>query len=126
MENRADFVEHFLHAGGALVKDTGNNESLTVEIDPQGVIVVHGDIDIAGGPILETVILARESTEPVVIDLGDVFFIDSSGLRRLLGASRRAQARNTMVVLRKVGPEVARLLQITDTTNQFTIESSRD
>lgn len=108
------------------MKDTGNNESLTVEIDPQGVIVVHGDIDIAGGPILETVILTRESTEPVVIDLGDVFFIDSSGLRRLLGASRRAQARNTMVVLRKVGPEVARLLQITDTTNQFTIESSRD
>lgn len=106
--------------------ETGNNESLTVEIDPQGVIVVHGDIDIAGGPILEKVILTRESAEQIVIDLGDVFFIDSSGLRSLLGASRRAQARNTMVVLREVGPEVARLLQITGTTSQFTIESSRD
>lgn len=126
MENRADFVEHFLHAGDALVTETGNNESMTVEIDPQGVIVVHGDIDIAGGPILETVILTRESAEQIVIDLGDVFFIDSSGLRSLLGASRRAQARNTMVVLREVGPEVARLLQITGTTSQFTIESSRD
>lgn len=105
--------------------DTGNNESLTAEIDPDGTIVVHGDIDIAGGPKLESVILSRENTERIVIDLGDVFFIDSSGLRSLLGASRRAQARNTMVVLRGVGPEVARLLQITGTTEQFTIESSR-
>lgn len=105
--------------------ETGNNESLTIDIDPDGTIVVHGDIDIAGGPKLESVILSRENTEQIVIDLGDVFFIDSSGLRSLLGASRRAQSRNTTVVLRAVGPEVARLLQITGTTDQFTIESSR-
>lgn len=105
--------------------ETGSNESLTVDIDPDGTIVVHGDIDIAGGPTLEAVILSRENTEQIVLDLGDVFFIDSSGLRSLLGASRRAQARNSMVALRAVGPEVARLLQITGTTDQFTIESSR-
>ena len=58
--------------------------------------------------------------------LRDVFFIDSSGLRSLLGASRRAQARNTVVVLRSVGAQVERLLQITGTTDQFVIESGRD
>ncbi|MHB1091083.1 MAG: STAS domain-containing protein [Ilumatobacteraceae bacterium] len=106
--------------------ETGNNESLTVEIDSDGIVVVHGDIDIAGGPKLDAVLLSRENTGQIVIDLGDVYFIDSSGLRSLLGASRRAQARNSMVVLRTVGPEVARLLQITGTTDQFTIESNRD
>ena len=103
---------------------TGNNDSLTID-DAGGALVVHGDIDVAGGPVLEAAILEREADGPVVIDLGDVFFIDSSGLRSLLGASRRAMDRGTKVVLRDVGPEVLRLLQITGTTGHFSIETSR-
>lgn len=106
--------------------DMSDNNSLTVDIASDGSIVVHGDIDMAGGPTLEEVILSRENTHEVVIDLTDVSFIDSSGLRSLLGASRRAQARKSSVILRSVGPEVSRLLQITGTTDQFVIESSRD
>ncbi|MGZ7086230.1 MAG: STAS domain-containing protein, partial [Ilumatobacteraceae bacterium] len=60
------------------------------------------------------------------IDLADVSFIDSSGLRCLLGASRRARDRGTSVVLRHVGNEALRLLQITGTTTQFSIEDGRD
>lgn len=105
--------------------EMGNPDSLTVDNGPEGVIVVHGDIDVAGGPILEAAILQRESDGPVVIDLGDVFFIDSSGLRSLLGASRRARARSADVVLRNVGPEVLRLLEITGTTEHFSLETSR-
>ena len=103
----------------------GNQDSLTVANGPDGVIVVHGDIDVAGGPILEAAILDREGNGPVVIDLGDVFFIDSSGLRSLLGASRRARTGGTTVVLRNVGSEVMRLLEITGTTEHFSIETSR-
>ncbi len=106
--------------------DMGNYDSLTVENVPGGAIVVHGDIDVAGGPILEAALLRRETEGPVVIDLGDVSFIDSSGLRSLLGASRRARARGTTVVLRHVGAEVRRLLEITGTTSQFSIETSND
>lgn len=102
-----------------------SNQSMTVTIGPDGAIVVHGDIDIAGGPDLDAAILAHEIEHPVVIDLGDVLFIDSSGLRSLLSASRRALARDATVVLRTVGPEVMRLLQLTGTTDQFTIESYR-
>jgi anti-sigma B factor antagonist len=103
----------------------GNQDSLTVDDGQDGVIVVHGDIDVAGGPILEAAILGREGDGPVVIDLRDVFFIDSSGLRSLLGASRRARTRNASVVLRNVGSEVLRLLEITGTTEHFSIENSR-
>jgi stage II sporulation protein AA (anti-sigma F factor antagonist) len=102
-----------------------SDESLTIDIDDGGAIVVHGDIDMAGGPVLEAAILQREDTQPLVIDLDDVSFIDSSGLRSLLGASRRARTRGAEVVLRSVGPEVARLLDITGTTSQFVIESHR-
>ncbi len=107
------------------MNEAGSNESLSVEIDTEGTIIVHGDIDIAGGPTLEAAILSHESSNSIVLDLNDVTFIDSSGLRSLLGASRRALARNSTVRLRSVGPEVTRLLQITGTTDQFTIESSR-
>jgi anti-anti-sigma factor len=102
-----------------------SDESLTIDIDDDGAIVVHGDIDMAGGPVLEAAILQREDDQPLVIDLDDVSFIDSSGLRSLLGASRRARSRGAEVVLRSVGPEVARLLDITGTTSQFVIESHR-
>lgn len=99
-----------------------DNHSLRVKRDPDGVIVVHGDIDVAGGPILEAALLKTDGTGPVVIDLDDVFFIDSSGLRCLLGAGRRARERGTNVILRGVGSEVLRLLEITGTTDQFSIE----
>lgn len=103
-----------------------SNDSLTIDIGDDGAVVVHGDIDMAGGPILEAVLRPRESSDVVLIDLADVSFIDSSGLRSLLDAARRAHARDTEVVLRSVGPEVSRLLEITGTTEQFQIDGHRD
>jgi anti-anti-sigma factor len=103
-----------------------NDGALGITTAADGTIVVEGDIDMAGGPLLEAAILERESDDPVQIDLAGVSFIDSSGLRSLLGASRRATARGTVVRLSRVGPEVQRLLEITGTTGQFEIVSSRD
>jgi anti-anti-sigma factor len=110
---------------GCNMSDYTSNDSLAIEL-VDGVIVVHGDIDMAGGPVLEAAILQCEHSAPVIIDLADVFFIDSSGLRSLLDASRRARARGTDVVLRSVGAEVSRLLEITGTEQQFVVESRRD
>jgi anti-anti-sigma factor len=108
------------------VVDSGSSDSLRVETDADGAIIVHGDIDIAGGPILEDALrAAQESDKPVTVDLRNVSFIDSSGLRSLLNASRRATERSSHVVLREVGPEVTRLLEITGTTQRFSIERGR-
>ena len=104
--------------------ETGSPDSLTVEVGAHGEIVVTGDIDIAGGPVLDAAIADREEHGPIVIDVAAVSFIDSSGLRSLLGASRRARGRDEVVVLRNVGAEVARLLEITGTTEQFEIPPS--
>jgi anti-anti-sigma factor len=109
------------------MSEADRNEHLTVEITADGVIVVHGDIDIAGGPVLEAAMIATElpdTNDSVVVDLGDVLFIDSSGLRSLLGASHRARDRGATVTLRSVQPEVARLLELTGTADRFIIEPS--
>ena len=106
--------------------EMGNQDSLSVDTDAAGTIIVHGDIDVAGGPILDVAIREHEEDGPLVMDLGDVFFIDSSGLRCLLAASRRARDRGATVALRHVGSEVLRLLEITGTTEHFVIETARD
>ena len=101
------------------MSDFANTDALSIHLADDGSLVVAGEIDMAGGPVLEAAILECESEAPLVIDLALVSFIDSSGLRSLLEASRRARGRGTVVHLRRVGPEVARLLEITGTTDQF-------
>src|SRR4051794_25825209 len=103
------------------MEEIGRNESIRVTID-KGAVVAEGDIDLAGGPLLDTAILRLEASGPVVIDLTAVEFIDSSGLRSLLTASRRAEGRNSVVVLRNPSAGVKRLLSITGTADQFQIE----
>jgi anti-anti-sigma factor len=100
-----------------------NEDLLDIAVDQHGVFHVTGDIDMASGPILVAAIADREGGDPVELDLLGVGFIDSSGLRTLLVASRHAAERGSTVVLHHVGPEVARLLQITATAEQFTIVS---
>ena len=86
------------------------------------VIVANGDIDMASGPLLDAAIQELETRGPVVVDMTGVEFVDSSGLRSLLAASQRARLDDRTVTLRGVGPEVARLLEITGTTELFEIE----
>src|SRR4051794_17064595 len=105
------------------MEEVGKNESLRVMLD-DGMVVAEGDIDLAGGPLLDAAITRVENANPLVIDLAAVEFIDSSGLRSLLAASRRADARGTRVVLRRPSSGVVRLLTITGTTEQFDVEEA--
>lgn len=88
------------------------------------VIVVSGDLDMTGGPVLHSAILAVESdAQPLILDLEHVQFVDSSGLRTMLAAVHRAGASVNRVTLRHVGPELIRLLDITGTRAMFDIEA---
>jgi anti-anti-sigma factor len=107
-------------------EEIGKNESLRVSLDSDGAVIAEGDIDLAGGPLLDAAILRVEGPNPIVIDLGSVEFIDSSGLRSLLAASRRAETRGTKVVLRNPTSGVVRLLSITGTAEQFDIQPALD
>ncbi len=108
-----------------MMTEPDTNDYLSVKTADDGSIVVSGDVDIAGGPILEAALVQRANQGQLILDLGGVSFMDSSGLRNLLTASRRARERGAEVVLRNVGPAVWRLLEITRTVGQFAVESRR-
>lgn len=109
-----------------------NRNFLKVTTADDGALRVAGDVDMAGGPILEQALLEWEAAmldhegADTVIDLSEVHFMDSSGLRSLLAAARRAAARSAGIELRSVGPELVRLLEITGTIDLFAIASRRD
>lgn len=61
--------------------------------DRPEVVVLHGDLDISTLADATAVVAAAEATDPplLVIDLSELTFVDSSGVRLVLLADRRAQ-----------------------------------
>jgi anti-sigma B factor antagonist len=77
------------------------------------VVRVHGELDIATAGQLERAVLRpREPGERVVLDLGGLRFMDSTGLRVLMRARSEAKAGRWDLYLRNVPPNVQRLFSI--------------
>jgi anti-anti-sigma factor len=78
-------------------------------------IALEGELDIAGAPELERELLRVERTDAlsIVVDLSDLAFIDSTGVRLLLQADARSRAdANRLSLLR--GPRgVQRVFELT-------------
>lgn len=87
------------------------------------VIRIAGELDVASAPRLEQEVLSASAESPavVVIDLARLEFMDSTGLRALLGAQElTAQAGQRFVLLR--GPDqVERLLTLTRVADRLEI-----
>ena len=78
-----------------------------------GRVVVHlsGELDLVGEPLLQAA-LARAGGRPVRIELAELAFMDSTGLRVLLGAAREIPGLQLSGPLQ---PPVKRLLELTQT-----------
>ena len=61
------------------------------------VVVVHGEIDLVTAPRVGGAVAAANAASGVVLDLSDVDFLDSTGLRELLVAQRELGGRLTIV-----------------------------
>ena len=97
--------------------------------DVQGcaVIVVSGDIDTCTAPRLrDAVVVAREYSDRIVIDLAQVRLIDSSGLRAIVAAHQPCGQGRPVVCL--VGPSrfVRRTLVVAGLARDFSIYASVD
>ena len=57
-----------------------------------------------------------------MLDLASVTFIDSSGLRVLIDAHRRAEADGRVLVIVHPSPPVSRLFEISGLTNHLHVE----
>jgi anti-sigma B factor antagonist len=88
------------------------------------VLSLVGEIDLTSAPTLEGALIAVESNYPreFVIDLEGVQFIDSTGLRVLLGATRRARAAAHELHLRRAHGQVVRLFEIAGVLDCFSFQ----
>jgi anti-anti-sigma factor len=78
------------------------------------VIRLRGELDIDSAPDLERVLLrSRPARQRVVLDLSELEFMDSTGLRVLLRARAVADDGGWEVVLRDVPPTIRRLFDMT-------------
>ncbi len=98
--------------------DVGTSGLTVHECD--GTLVVVGDLDVLGGEHLDRVLVDIEGAGRAVhLDLAGVTFVDSTGLRSLLAASRRASLSGRRVRIVSWSNVVRRLLDITATTELF-------
>ncbi len=78
------------------------------------VIRLVGELDIQSTPELERALLrARPAGQRVVLDLSELKFMDSTGLRVLLAAREAAEQGRWEIRLRAVPPNIRRLFDIT-------------
>jgi anti-sigma B factor antagonist len=90
------------------------------QTEGESVCLVRGDLDVAIGAefvaAVDEVLAADDAPARVVIDLGAVDFIDSSGLRALL---QLQQSHGERVRVGTMSDVVKRLLELTGTLGHF-------
>lgn len=89
---------------------------LSVEAGPSTVISLAGDLDPATAPMLEEAIEAAmedASVKQIVLDLSQLSFVDSSGLRVFVTTRESLGSRGGELILRRPTANTRRLLDIT-------------
>lgn len=92
------------------------------------VLCLHGELDLASAPLLAQEIenASDTTTAMVVLDLQELRFIDSTGLRIVLAAHERSQERGQEFALTRASEQVQRLLTITGVGEHLRIIASPD
>ena len=91
------------------------------------VVDVDGDLDVAAVDDVDAALQeALSAGAPVVVDLVDVSFIDSTGMRAIIEARRRSREEEIpMVLVCPNNAAVWRLLELTGTTGFFEVQETR-
>ena len=98
------------------------------EIGRDLVLGVEGSVDIASSPELRGELrLAVEQTRPrIVVDMGGVTFVDSSGLATLIEALQGTNRYDGKLCLCCLGTSVLGVFQLANLDNIFKIFPTRD
>lgn len=93
------------------------------------VLSVHGEIDLGTAPVLREALapVLKHGNGPVVVDLSDVQFMDSTGVHVLLDALQRLtlQSRQFAIACPE-GGQVHRLLALVGLLDALTVHRSRE
>ena len=94
------------------------DQGLTIRVSRQAgslALLLSGELDLASAPALDEQLREAEASDAraIVLDLRDLSFIDSIGLRSILVAARNSQLDGNRLGIVRGDGEVARLLEIT-------------
>ena len=90
-------------------------------------VTVVGEVDLSSAERLrEELETALHHARTVVVDVGGMSFIDSSGLNALVHAHRTAQEVGSELRIRRPTPMLLRLLEITRLETLFVIDRDAD
>lgn len=90
------------------------------------VLRVTGEVDVATAPMLREQLreLAAKGTVHVIVDLGRVDFLDSTGLGALVGGLKRLREAEGSLALVITTPRILRIFQITGLTRVLAVQGS--
>ena len=99
-----------------------------VEVEDDGTLLVlrlHGELDLMSVPTVEETVDRRGAREAVVVDLRELEFMDSSGLRMIIELRNRGGG--TAVAFVAPGERVGRVLDMTGVRSKLTwVEDPRE
>ena len=97
-------------------------------IDGYELLAVQGELDIATAPRMISALnrAFAELTVPLVVDLSDVDFMDSTGLALLINAHRRMQRRGQGFAIVCPGGPISRVFEIADMVESLHVCPDRD
>ena len=114
-------VARALIASPGMIEESAANFRAHAQQLPGTVLVVaEGELDLVGAPRLLAA-LPGPGDDPVVVDLGSVGFMDSSGLRSLLEARQHCQDAGRGFALARPSEAVQRVLELVDLTSEFEV-----
>ena len=96
--------------------------AIAVKREAESVVVsLTGELDLATVEAFDRRLREAESASPVklVVDLGRLAFMDSTGLQTLLRAAERAHSNEYELALRRGPNQVQRVFELTRTTEAF-------
>lgn len=87
------------------------------------IVDVDGELDLASSPQLEQALAHAWHDQPglVVLQLGNLRFLDMAGLRVMLGAQDEAERHGGRLVLANVREPVRRVMKLARVDDLFTI-----
>ena len=106
---------------------TGGYDVLSVRFSRQDeTVVLHlaGELDVATAPVLQDAlcgVIEDQGNLAVQLELGEMAFIDSTGLSILAGALRRLREKGGDLSLANIRPETLKVFDIVGFTGMFDI-----
>ena len=89
-------------------------------------VALSGEIDLKTAPVAEDELQRAEQSESrIVLDLAEVSFMDSTGLRMVIAADQRLRERGGSLRILHVAPQVSRLFELVGISEHLNIEAGQ-